>query len=506
MKAELKNIHISCDSSATIGSVNWSEGSEGISGSAVGLSLSGIENPKLQVVRVESLCLPGTAKLVCPVDGAKLKFINGQLHVDLSVVKCMMLGSTASAATTTEYDEGSSVLPFPVHLNLEKLMVQSRNDSEKCLSVYPVHLSASPVENRLSIEMKKQVNLRFESSANNWLDACFESSSISLENGTFLPKSFSCGGVCASSSWDASLKIPRFQLIDDGSKEVCLEAGALCQVQSMDAISSIQSFVVAHLEEFTGPGSSAAPESTAGKDSVKIPFAVTIPSLQVSLSEPKPMKAELESIHISCDSSATIGSVNWSEGSEGISGSAVGLSLSGIENPKLQVARVESLHLPGAAKIVRPVDGAKLKFENGQLHVDLSVVKCMMLRNAASAAPTTEYDGSSVLPFPVHVGIEKLYVVTSETPKKRVSIYPVHLFAFPLENRLSIKTKKPVNLRLESSDGNSLDACFESSLISLENGTFLLKSFSCGGFRSGPCSFGDVALEIPPLKLVEGSA
>ena len=221
MVAEAKDVQISRDRTVKIKSMNWSEeSSDGNSGSILGLSLSNEQNPKLHVARVESMHLPGAVELASPIEGATLVFENDQLHVDVQVVKVLLCSTATDPEYTTDSaEEAALVLPFPVHLNLEKLSVQSRNDSEKRLLVYPVHLSASPAENRLSIEMRKPVNLRLESSANNWLDICFESSSISLENGTFLPKSFSCGGVCASSPWDASLKIPRFQLIDDGSKK-----------------------------------------------------------------------------------------------------------------------------------------------------------------------------------------------------------------------------------------------------------------------------------------------
>ena len=516
MKVQVKGIRWNRDCTAKIESVSWSEESkEGMAGSMVGISLLSAEKPEVHVARVESLRVPGAAELTVPVEGFTVKFVDEQLYVDLPIVNCRL----CSAATTPESSdepgkETAAVLPFPLHLSLEKLSIQSNKNPKKVLSVSPVRLSASPDEKFLSIETKKTVNVRLESSADDWLNACVERASVSLANETFLPTAFSCGGIRVGpcSCGDVFLDIPNFQLTE-GSDEVCLEGVARCNIHSVDVVSSIRAFVEAHLIEILGVSTSSSEQQQLNSSpSAALPFAVKLPTLQVSLSFPKPINAQLEGIQINRDNTATIKSACCG-GSDGISGSIFGVSLLSAENPALQIARVESLHIPGAAKLTAPVEGVSIKYEDEQLFVNLPAVSCVLCN--ATTGPTSSNDDdlsklpgeeSALLPFPVHLRLEKLCIYSSKDPQKQISAFPVYLSASPVQNRLSIETKKPVIIHLEASAKNWIDAGFENAFISLDNGTFEPKSFRCAGIQAGPyCSYGEASLDIPSFQMAEGS-
>jgi len=110
------------------------------------------------------------------------------------------------------------------------------------------------------------------------------------------------------------------------------------------------------------------------------------------------------------------------------------------------------------------------------------------------------------LPCPVHLHLEKLCVYSSKDSKKQICVYPINLSAYPAENHLAIATHEPINIHLEASSDSWINACFETAIFSLENGTFEPKSFRCEGLHVGPfCSFGEASLDLPSFEMVQGS-
>lgn len=511
MKVNVESICMNHDCTAKIKSVAWTEGPEGMSGLIFGISLLSVTTLEIHVERLESLFLPGAIQLAAPTESIKVKFKNEQLFVDLPIVKCKMC-NTAIALEPLDVPVGKKVaiLPYPVNLRLKRLWVHLDNESKKHVSLSQLHIHAFSDKNYLSVETKRAIRFRLESSPDNWLDGSVEATSVSVKNGTFEPKSFCCGGLSAGpcSYGSFSLSLPSFQM-PQGSALLCLKDHVCCMVQSTSVATSIQSLVTTVLDGILGVEGTA--NKSSGSTLVEFPFAVGISQVELSLSEPKPILVQVKGIQFSCNDSASIESVTCSGGPVSFSAAIFGISLLSIQNPELHIARVESMHLPGTAKLTTPIEGVNIKYENDELSVELSTVSCMLYN--AKTAVTSNFSGENAvaaetgaafLPCPLHVCLEKLCVYSSKN--LQFCVFPIDLTASPFEKHLSFATNGLFNIHLESSSDSWIDFCFEPISFSLNNGSFEPKSFCCEGLHAGPiCSFGEVSLDLPSFKLVQES-
>lgn len=417
-----------------------------------------------------------------------------RLVVDLTALKWFIRNTMEIAGAFNRDGENSSSSSVPVIGSEQAWSVSVRG---------LIALQVSGVQGELIKATIKNIAFRRSSAvvaaANDgglWLTLF---SDFSTDGASFGPTSFG----------DATIRIPGgvYLTATDESGEFCVREPISCHFQSASVAEAIRQFMLRLISiELSSP-----PVLQISTAEAECPVSLQIPQLLISVAEPRAIEVKVESVRCSMrDKTITCDSVCWEEVNGGNSGLMNGLCFG--QHVALRADCIESLRIAGVSSLVpRQVRGAKIRLDEDRLDIHCPSVNAALdevghcisaSSDSVATSPASIFSGTAVaLPFAIYLHVNEIFLYDSKERSTAVRIFPVEMVIASYANNCTVENCDTVIVRIESSKNEWMQATLTGFSFNLDHGCFTPKTAILTGLHVGPCSYGELRLAIPSIRM-----
>ena len=446
---------------------------------------------EISIGTIDEILLPERGLSIEPITGTCIVFEDNVLQIKINKIDAKLIQTMVINADIEENKadvagglQDGIDLPFSISVEISHSALVLHTGISVCATGLKV--DASSQDHLLNIDIVDEINIRL-SHHDDWLDMKLQPCFAALSDLSLFPAAFCIGdlsiGPCSLGLLD--VKIPSFTLLPDASC-ITLDDMLSVRIESFRLLQHIQE-IYANLQEGSGSKSNV-PTAADSSRRYEWPLSLQAPILELHLNEPRTI-LRLQNLNIKRNNLQC--ALFTAEGVDEMRVSARNCSLD-VQADTDIIAKVEEITaatVPGIVSLAEPCHSISIRFQRGNLYVDIPVIKCDAIKKPVAQGSRKGSASTSLsVPVPTQLRVQA-FMLQDLSVQSSISVQNFAAGIKQSGSSLYIRTEKGIKVRGQHS-GHWIDACVDTSsvCISFEDSVNLVKEVNCVGMLIGPAS------------------